>query len=151
MSQDANTCSIYQVILVAQTSDEHPDSSILKEVWSLPKLELRLCLCVLGGMLYTLLFRVHFAYVTYKTLTLVLVNAWLWGLVQRDEIVQWINEGGGEVVDDDILVDVDFTIECHGALTIPTSTLQTAYVSSHWVRSCLEVCISFEFHSIGLA
>lgn len=84
-------------------------------------------------------------------MTLVLVNAWLWGLVQRDEIVQWINEGGGEVVDDDILVDVDFTIECHGALTIPTSTLQTAYVSSHWVRSCLEVCISFEFHSIGLA
>ncbi|XP_057249582.1 uncharacterized protein LOC104893213 isoform X1 [Beta vulgaris subsp. vulgaris] len=57
---------------------------------------------------------------------------------RRDEIVQWINEGGGEVVDDDILVDVDFTIECHGALTIPTSTLQTAYVSSHWVRSCLE-------------
>ncbi|XP_056693794.1 uncharacterized protein [Spinacia oleracea] len=54
------------------------------------------------------------------------------------EVVQWINEGGGEVVDDQSIIDVDFTIECHGAINRPTSTLRTTYVSSHWVRSCLE-------------
>lgn len=57
---------------------------------------------------------------------------------RRDEVVQWINEGGGVVVDDQITIDVDFTIECHGAVTRPTSSLRTIYVSSHWIRSCLE-------------
>ncbi|XP_021718189.1 DNA topoisomerase 2-binding protein 1-A-like [Chenopodium quinoa] len=57
---------------------------------------------------------------------------------QRGEVVQWINQGGGEVVDDQTIIDVDFTIECHGVLDRPTNTLQTTYVSSHWIRSCLK-------------
>lgn len=33
--------------------------------------------------------------------------------------------------------NVHFTIECHGG-AMPSSA-STTYVSSHWVRSCLEV------------
>lgn len=33
---------------------------------------------------------------------------------------------------------VHFTVECHG-VTLRSSNIQTTYVSSHWVRSCLEV------------
>ncbi|CAI0393263.1 unnamed protein product [Linum tenue] len=54
---------------------------------------------------------------------------------RRTEIVEWINQGGGALVDDEVQ-NVDFTIECHGI--IPTSMPHTAFVSSHWVRSCLE-------------
>ncbi|KAL2893989.1 DNA topoisomerase 2-binding protein 1 [Bienertia sinuspersici] len=57
---------------------------------------------------------------------------------RRDEVVQWINEGGGEVVADHVTIDVDYTVECHGVTTRSTSTSQTTYVSSHWIRSCLE-------------
>ncbi|XP_038898756.1 DNA topoisomerase 2-binding protein 1 isoform X2 [Benincasa hispida] len=56
---------------------------------------------------------------------------------RRAEIVEWINQGGGEVVEDHTKQKVHFTVECHGE--IPRSTdVHTTYVSSHWVRSCLE-------------
>ncbi|XP_031745724.1 uncharacterized protein LOC116406177 isoform X2 [Cucumis sativus] len=56
---------------------------------------------------------------------------------RRAEIVEWINQGGGEVVEDHMKQKVHFTVECHGG--IPRSTdVHSTYVSSHRVRSCLE-------------
>lgn len=57
---------------------------------------------------------------------------------RRDEVVQWVNEGGGEVIDGAVRKDVDFFVECHGAMHQPSSSSQTTYVSTHWIRSCLE-------------
>ncbi|XP_031745887.1 sphingoid long-chain bases kinase 2, mitochondrial-like [Cucumis sativus] len=49
-----------------------------------------------------------------------------------------INQGGGEVVEDHMKQKVHFTVECHGG--IPRSTdVHSTYVSSHRVRSCLEI------------
>lgn len=63
----------------------------------------------------------------------------IWYLVvQRPEIVEWVNQGGGEVVNYPVINKADFTIECHGVLRSAGSR-QTIHVSSHWVRSCLEV------------
>ncbi|XP_022134020.1 DNA topoisomerase 2-binding protein 1 [Momordica charantia] len=56
---------------------------------------------------------------------------------RRAEIVEWINQGGGKVVEDHMKQKVHFTVECHG-VTLRSSSIQTIYVSSHWVRSCLE-------------
>ncbi|XP_031737173.1 uncharacterized protein LOC116402160 isoform X2 [Cucumis sativus] len=57
---------------------------------------------------------------------------------RRAEIVEWINQGGGEVVEDHMKQKVHFTVECHGG--IPRSTdVHSTYVSSHRVRSCLEI------------
>ncbi|CBI18968.3 unnamed protein product, partial [Vitis vinifera] len=58
---------------------------------------------------------------------------------RRAEIVQWVNQGGGDVVDDWCKQNVHFVVECHGAL-LPKSVnaSQTTHVSSHWIRSCLE-------------
>ncbi|XP_010539678.1 PREDICTED: DNA topoisomerase 2-binding protein 1-A isoform X2 [Tarenaya hassleriana] len=58
---------------------------------------------------------------------------------RRAEIVEWVNVGGGEVVNDPFKHTVDFTVECHGVIPRTAWTTQTTYVSSHWVRSCLEV------------
>lgn len=35
---------------------------------------------------------------------------------------------------------VHFTVECHGE-TPRSADVHTTYVSSHWVRSCLEVYV----------
>ncbi|CAA0827245.1 transcription coactivators [Striga hermonthica] len=59
-------------------------------------------------------------------------------LEQRPEIVLWINEGGGEVVADQIEKNVHFIVERHGVPSRLTSTSRSAYVTTHWVRSCLE-------------
>ncbi|CAH2067715.1 unnamed protein product, partial [Thlaspi arvense] len=56
---------------------------------------------------------------------------------RRPEIVEWVNQGEGEVVNDPFIHNTHFTIECHGVFR-STGTSQTIYVSSHWVRSCLE-------------
>ncbi|KAF8103589.1 hypothetical protein N665_0188s0516 [Sinapis alba] len=56
---------------------------------------------------------------------------------KRPEIVEWVNQGGGEVVNDPFIKNTHFTIECHGMFRSAGGT-QTIYVSSHWVRSCLE-------------
>ncbi|KAK9288453.1 hypothetical protein L1049_016910 [Liquidambar formosana] len=56
---------------------------------------------------------------------------------RRAEIVQWVNQGGGEMVDHQDKENVHFTVECHGL--IPRSAdVQSTNVSSHWIRSCLE-------------
>ncbi|KAL5835768.1 hypothetical protein ACOSQ3_015319 [Xanthoceras sorbifolium] len=57
---------------------------------------------------------------------------------RRAELVQWVNQGGGEVVDGRIKRNVHFTIECHGLMSMSADAPETTYVSSHWVRSCLE-------------
>ncbi|KAJ0085046.1 hypothetical protein Patl1_08273 [Pistacia atlantica] len=57
---------------------------------------------------------------------------------RRAEIVQWVNQGGGEVVNDLIKQNVHFTIECHGGVTACVDAPNTTYVSSHWIHSCLE-------------
>lgn len=59
-------------------------------------------------------------------------------IVQRPEIVEWVDQGGGEVVNDPFIHNSHFTIECHGMFR-SDGTTKTIYVSSHWVRSCLEV------------
>ncbi|KAK4785058.1 hypothetical protein SAY86_001747 [Trapa natans] len=52
---------------------------------------------------------------------------------RRAQIIEWINQGGGEIVEDPA---VHFTIDCHGVK--PRSCSQSTYISSHWIRSCLE-------------
>ncbi|KAG9144795.1 hypothetical protein Leryth_025301 [Lithospermum erythrorhizon] len=54
---------------------------------------------------------------------------------RRGEIIQWINEGGGQIFGDCIDIDSDFTVECHGVVP---SDAGSVYVSSHWVKSSLE-------------
>ncbi|CAN8234236.1 unnamed protein product [Cochlearia groenlandica] len=56
---------------------------------------------------------------------------------RRPEIIDWVNQGGGDVVTDPFIHNTHFTIECHG-LFQSARTTQTIYVSCHWVRSCLE-------------
>lgn len=44
------------------------------------------------------------------------------------------------MVNDDAKQNVHFTIECHGVIPKSADASKTTYVSSHWIRSCLEVC-----------
>ncbi|XP_062097830.1 uncharacterized protein LOC133803732 isoform X2 [Humulus lupulus] len=57
---------------------------------------------------------------------------------RKGEIVQWIKQGGGEVVDAFLKQSVNFTVECHGVTPKLVYASQTTWVSSHWIRSCLE-------------
>lgn len=57
----------------------------------------------------------------------------------RDEVVEWVYQGGGEVVDDQVKQNVHFTVECHGLIPRSAVVSGTTIVSSHWVKSCLEV------------
>ncbi|KAL2461171.1 transcription coactivator [Abeliophyllum distichum] len=57
---------------------------------------------------------------------------------QRPEIVQWVNQGGGEMVADQNEKNVHFTVERHGMVPCQTDIMRSTYVSSHWIHSCLE-------------
>ncbi|EEF42097.1 topbp1, putative [Ricinus communis] len=57
---------------------------------------------------------------------------------RRAEIIEWVSQGGGKMVEDHTKKNVNFTIECHGTIPRCMGGSQTTYVSSHWVRSCLE-------------
>ncbi|XP_030934131.1 DNA topoisomerase 2-binding protein 1-A [Quercus lobata] len=57
---------------------------------------------------------------------------------RRAEIVQWVVQGGGKVVDDPVKQNMHYTIQCHGVITRSVDAPQTTRVSSHWIRSCLE-------------
>ncbi|KAI3984034.1 hypothetical protein MKX01_035161, partial [Papaver californicum] len=61
-------------------------------------------------------------------------------LDRRAEIVEWIKQGRGEIVDGQSELNVNFTVECHGLVNKPgnVSQSQTTIVSTHWIRSCLE-------------
>ncbi|XP_042507747.1 DNA topoisomerase 2-binding protein 1-A-like isoform X2 [Macadamia integrifolia] len=56
---------------------------------------------------------------------------------RRGEIVEWIKQGGGALLDDQDK-NVHFIVECHGVMQRPADTSHTTIVSSHWIRSCLE-------------
>lgn len=51
----------------------------------------------------------------------------------------WINEGGGEVVDDQNGKNVHYIVERHGVGPSLTNTTRITCVTTHWIRSCLEV------------
>ncbi|XP_054788332.1 uncharacterized protein LOC129294174 isoform X2 [Prosopis cineraria] len=57
---------------------------------------------------------------------------------RRDEVVQWISQGGGELVDGHAKQNAHYTIECHGVTSRLEDISQTTCISSHWIRSCLE-------------
>ncbi|PWA68877.1 BRCT domain-containing protein [Artemisia annua] len=57
---------------------------------------------------------------------------------QRPEVVDWIQEGGGEVVDTQGVKNVDYTVESHGVLCSPAQFSGVTNVSAHWIRSCLQ-------------
>ncbi|KAL2478362.1 transcription coactivator [Forsythia ovata] len=57
---------------------------------------------------------------------------------QRPEIVQWVNQGGGEMVADQNEKNVHFIVERHGMVPCQTDIMRSTYVSSHWIHSCLE-------------
>ncbi|KAI3669544.1 hypothetical protein L6452_40783 [Arctium lappa] len=58
--------------------------------------------------------------------------------IQRAEIVDWIHEGGGKVVDSRTEETVNYTVESHGVLFSPTQFSGATKVSSHWIYSCLQ-------------
>ncbi|OMO50359.1 hypothetical protein CCACVL1_30486 [Corchorus capsularis] len=57
---------------------------------------------------------------------------------RRDEIIDWVDQGGGNVVHDHLKRNANFIIECHGVITESAIDSQSTYVSTHWIRSCLE-------------
>ncbi|KAK9167384.1 hypothetical protein Scep_002575 [Stephania cephalantha] len=57
---------------------------------------------------------------------------------RRAEIIEWVNEGGGNIVDDRSKTKVQFIIGCHGQKQQASNCAQTTIVSTHWIRSCLE-------------
>lgn len=66
---------------------------------------------------------------------------------QRGEIIEWVNQGGGLTIDAHLKQKAHFTIECHGVIPRSVDSTHTTYVSSHWIRSCLEVYMCFPCNS----
>lgn len=82
-----------------------------------------------------------FSFLRQKIYTYMLVDVYfsLISFCQRAEIVQWINQGGGEVISEQTKQRVNFTIELHGVTPRLTGDYESTYISSHWIRSCLKV------------
>ncbi|TKY56104.1 DNA topoisomerase 2-binding protein 1-A [Spatholobus suberectus] len=57
---------------------------------------------------------------------------------RRAEIVQWISQGGGQIISGQTKQSVHYTIESHGVTPMLTGGSKSLYISSHWIRSCLE-------------
>ncbi|OVA14610.1 BRCT domain [Macleaya cordata] len=57
---------------------------------------------------------------------------------RRAEIVEWVKQGGGSILNYHSKQNAHFTVECHGLMRRPGDVSQTTIVSSHWIRSCLE-------------
>ncbi|KAG5100628.1 hypothetical protein JHK82_045680 [Glycine max] len=57
---------------------------------------------------------------------------------KRGEVVQWITQGGGEIISGQTKQSTYYTIECHGVTPTLTRDSKSLYISSHWIRSCLE-------------
>ncbi|XP_060217466.1 uncharacterized protein LOC132644845 isoform X1 [Lycium barbarum] len=57
---------------------------------------------------------------------------------RRAEIVEWVSQGGGVVVEDPNETSVHFTVECHGMFCSKNDGVAATFVSSHWIKSCLE-------------
>lgn len=43
------------------------------------------------------------------------------------------------MVDEETEQNAHFTVECHGVIPSPAAASRTTHVSSHWIRTCLEV------------
>lgn len=56
---------------------------------------------------------------------------------QRAEIVEWVNQGGGKFVENEVGANIQFIVESHGVVPPETRFSMSKYVSSHWIRSCL--------------
>uniref|UniRef100_A0A804MJJ0 BRCT domain-containing protein n=1 Tax=Zea mays TaxID=4577 RepID=A0A804MJJ0_MAIZE len=56
---------------------------------------------------------------------------------KRPEVVDWVRDGGGVMVDDIHSTAADFIIECHGQNSLPCD-FSHSLVSTQWIRSCLE-------------
>nr|XP_043612844.1 DNA topoisomerase 2-binding protein 1 [Erigeron canadensis] len=67
--------------------------------------------------------------------------------VQRGEIVDWIHEGGGEVVEIQEEKSVNYIVESHGVLCGQSQFNGVTNVSSHWIRSCLQDGHLLDVHS----
>ncbi|CAO2152825.1 unnamed protein product [Urochloa humidicola] len=57
---------------------------------------------------------------------------------KRPEVVDWIRNGGGIVVDHIQSTIVDYIIECHGRNSMHCDFSHSTVVSTQWIRSCLE-------------
>ncbi|KAK4372086.1 hypothetical protein RND71_007470 [Anisodus tanguticus] len=57
---------------------------------------------------------------------------------RRADIVEWVNQGGGVVVEDQNETNVHFIVECHGIMCSEKDGAVATVVSSHWIKSCLE-------------
>uniref|UniRef100_A0A804JKA6 BRCT domain-containing protein n=1 Tax=Musa acuminata subsp. malaccensis TaxID=214687 RepID=A0A804JKA6_MUSAM len=57
---------------------------------------------------------------------------------RRAQVIEWVGEGGGMMVDDHHKMNANFIIERHGLLHVPAGASQTTVVSTQWIRSCLE-------------
>ncbi|TVU26224.1 hypothetical protein EJB05_28761 [Eragrostis curvula] len=57
---------------------------------------------------------------------------------KRPEVVDWVREGGGIIVDNIQSTPVEFIIECHGRSSMPCDFSRSTVVSTQWIRSCLE-------------
>ncbi|XP_042461718.1 DNA topoisomerase 2-binding protein 1-like isoform X3 [Zingiber officinale] len=56
---------------------------------------------------------------------------------RRAEIIEWVMEGGGTMINDQSKMNANYMIECHGIVHAPVDCSQIV-VSTHWIRSCLE-------------
>ncbi|KAJ1397083.1 BRCT domain [Sesbania bispinosa] len=66
---------------------------------------------------------------------------------RRAEIVQWIIQGGGKIINGQTKQSVHYTIECHGLTPRLTGDCESTHISSHWIRSCLEDGSLLDVHS----
>lgn len=53
------------------------------------------------------------------------------------------------MVEDQTETNVHFTVECHGTLCSEKDGAAATFVSSHWIKSCLEVleCVPLKIFS----
>ncbi|KAK3119421.1 hypothetical protein QOZ80_9AG0670220 [Eleusine coracana subsp. coracana] len=58
---------------------------------------------------------------------------------KRPEVVDWVREGGGTIIDNIESTHVDFLIECHGRSNIPCDFSCSTVVSTQWIWFCLHV------------
>ncbi|KAG1369945.1 putative NAD kinase 2, chloroplastic [Cocos nucifera] len=56
---------------------------------------------------------------------------------RRAQIIEWIKQGGGVIVDNQHKMKVHFIIERHGVLQIPPDVSESTVVSTHW-EGCLQ-------------
>ncbi|KAG0501899.1 hypothetical protein HPP92_001971 [Vanilla planifolia] len=57
----------------------------------------------------------------------------------QEEVIEWVKQGGGIILDEHAKMSTDFIIERHGfPKVLPAKISQSIAVSTHWIRSSLE-------------